>query len=139
MKKTKKIIFLLSLAIMSASCAAPKVVNTVWMGADPVKYLDSKGLRVSSIYLMENDKAMLMQSIIADSALVVAPYKVADGKYQIVGNLKKNAEIHIDMTTAKSDSLNLKGLMNARKNSMILVYPDNTQKPFLRNTNLKFE
>lgn len=117
----------------------PKAANTVWVGADPVKYLDQRGLQISSIYLMDDGKVMVMQSVVTDSALVVAPYKVADGTYKLSGNLKRNADIEVNTVTMSRDSLKLKGLVNLKKNSMILVYPDNTTKPFLRNTNITFE
>ena len=134
-----KIIILMALLALFTGCAVPKAANSVWVGADPVKYLDQRGLKVSSIYLLDDNKAMVMQSVVTDSALVVAPYKVADGVYQISGNLKGNAEIEVKTVTATKDSLNLKGLVNLKKNSMILVYPDNTSKPFLRNTKITFE
>lgn len=122
-----------------ASCAAPKAANTVWVGADPVKYLDQRGLQVSSIYLLDDNRAMLMRSIVTDSAIEIAPYKVADGTYEISGNVRGNANIEVKTITASNDSLNLKGLVNLKKNSMILVYPDKTQKPFLRNKKITFE
>lgn len=134
-----KIIILMALLAALTGCAAPKAANTVWVGADPVKYLDQRGLQISSIYLMDDGKAMVMQSVVTDSALVVAPYKVADGTYKLSGNLKRNADIEVNTVTMSRDSLKLKGLVNLKKNSMILVYPDNTTKPFLRNTNITFE
>lgn len=134
-----KIIILMALLAALTGCAVPKAANTVWVGADPVRYLDQRGIQVSSIYLLENNKAMVMQSVVTDSALVVAPYKFADGTYQLSGNLKGNANIEVNTVTTSKDSLKLRGLVNLKKNSMILVYPDNKTKPFLRNTSITFE
>lgn len=134
-----KIFVLLTLLAILMGCATPKVVNTVWVNADPVERFDQMGVRVSSIYFLEGNKAIVMQSVVADSALVVAPYKVADGVYKLSGSLKGNADIELNAITASKDSINLKGLVNIKKNSMILVYPDKSMKPFLRNTAITIE
>lgn len=122
--------------VVLCSCTTPKLTNTVWQTISPVSNGEEKGLLVSSMYFQQDGNVNYYNAIVADSSLVVAPYKFAEGKYIVEGNLKKEAKISINASTIKSDSLTCSGLINVKKNSMLLIYPDSTALFYSKNNNI---
>ena len=129
--------FIISIVtLLSCSCATTKLSNTVWQTISPVSNGTEQGLLVSSMYFQPNGNVNFYNAIVADSSLVVAPYKFAEGTYIVDGNLKKEAQISINASTIKSDSLTCSGLINVKKNSMLLIYPDSTALFYSKNNNI---
>ena len=131
----KNLIYVLLLFLLS-SCATPKLANTVWQTISPVSNGTEQGLLVSSMYFKENGKVNFYNAIVADSSLVVAPYKFAEGTYALDGNLKKEADISINASTVRNDSLTCSGLINVKKNSMLLIFPDSTALFYSKNNDI---
>lgn len=135
----KKTIFFMLTAAMLSSCTTPKLANTVWQTISPVSNGTDQGLLVSSIHFRQDGDVNFYNAIIADSSLVVAPYKFAKGTYMVNGNLRKEANIKINASTLQQDSLTYSGLINIKKNSMLLVRSDSTTLFYSKNNNIIVE
>lgn len=132
----KKNYFIVLAAAMLSSCTTTKLSNTVWQTISPVSNGAEQGLLVSSMYFCQDGNVNFYNAIIADSSMVVAPYKFAKGTYNVNGNLKKEANIRINASTLHQDSLICSGLISIKKNSMLLVCSDSTTLFYSKNNNI---
>lgn len=133
MKKSISILF--ATAILSG-CTTPKLTNTVWQTISLVSNGTEQGLLVSSMYFQKDGNINFYNAVIADSSLVIAPYKFAEGRYKVDGSLSKDASISINASTIQNDSLTYTGLINVKKNSMLLTMPDSTALFYSKNNNI---
>lgn len=134
MKRTLYILFTL---LLLSSCSAPKLTNTVWCTINGATNGEQEGLIIESLYFMEDGELNIVRSIATDNGLEVSPYKHAGGNYETFGSLKKDASISISASTLKGDSLNLNGLINVKKNTLLLYNSsDSTATTYFKNPNV---
>lgn len=133
----KKYIYLLFTLLLLSSCSAPKLTNTVWCTINGATNGEQEGLIIESLYFMEDGELNIVRSIATDNGLEVSPYKHAGGNYETFGSLKKDASISISASTLKGDSLNLNGLINVKKNTLLLYNSsDSTATTYFKNPNV---
>lgn len=133
----KKYIYLLFTLLLLSSCSTPKLTNTVWCTINGATNGEQKGLIIESLYFMENGELNIIRSIATNNGLEVSPYKHAGGTYEIIGTLKKDASISILASTLKGENLNLNGLINVKKNTLLLYNSsDSTATTYFKNPNV---
>lgn len=133
----KKYIYLFFTLLLMSSCSAPKLTNTVWCTIHGATDGKQDGLIVESLYLMENGELNVIRSIATEKGLEVSPYKHAGGTYETFGSTRKDASIKISASTLKGDSLNLNGLINVKKNTLLLYNSsDSTATTYFKNPNV---
>lgn len=136
----KKVIFAILSLLLLCSCAAPKLTNTVWCTIKEVSNEGRAGVLVESIYFLKDGKANICRSILSDSSLVVAPYKYADASYLLLDAKSKDKPVRIDARTVHGDSLMTEGLVNIKKNLLMLqVNGDSAATIYVKNPNVIIE
>lgn len=133
----KRTIYYLFTLLLLSSCSAPKLTNTIWCTIYGATDGQQDGLIVESLCFMENGDLNILRSIASEKGLEVSPYKHAGGTYEIFGSLKKDASISISASTLKGNSLNLNGLINVKKNTLLLYNSsDSTATTYFKNPNV---
>lgn len=122
-----------------SSCSTPKLTNTIWNSATEVTNNGQIGTKVTLLYFQDNGSVNVYNSIVKDDKVVVPSYKCAEGKYQLTGSLKKNANLTIDGVDIERMPFAYNGLVNIKKNAMVLVGPDSLPVYFIKNNDVKFE
>lgn len=89
--------------------------------------------------MLEDGKVDIYQSVIADSNLVVAPFLFAKGTYNITGNTKKEATISVNGKTIKQKNFNWVGIIDLKKESMLLNEADSTANVYFKYGNLTIQ
>lgn len=128
-------LFLLSLS----SCSSPKMVNSIWSSLEPVQNGDNEGMRVTSLYMFEDGNVEVYKSIVADSSMVVAPFLFAKGTYKLDGNTKKEAAISVSGTDKNNKNFDWGGLIDLKKNSMLLIDSDSSPVFYYKYGNLTID
>lgn len=133
----KRTIYILFTLLLLSSCSTPKLTNTVWCTINGATNGEQEGLIIESLYFMGNGELNIIRSIATDNGLEVSPYKHAGGTYETMGSLKKDASIIVKSQTIKGDSLNLNGLINVKKNTLLLYNnSDSTATTYFKNPNV---
>lgn len=136
----KKIIVILVTVLLLYGCASPRLANSVWCTIKEVSNGGQTGVMVESIYFLNNEKANILRSVLADSCLVVAPYKYADADYKLNEITGKEDEIVLNAINLQGDSLETKGLINIKKNTLILQDAKTSSKTiYVKNPNIIIE
>lgn len=130
---------LLTVCFLS-SCATPRLVNSVWCTIKEVSNKGNTGVMVESIYFLNNGKANILRSVLADSCLVVAPYKYADAYYSVKDINRKEGLIVMKAVNVRGDSLETNGFINIKKSTLMLQNTENSSKSiYVKNPNIIIE
>ena len=103
----KKCLFII-LGFIISSCATYKLDKTVWYNLSPAEKDGVKGNVVTSLYFLSDKTVDIYNSVIVDTNVVVTPYKVAAGSYNVSGNPKKEAQISITAKTLQKETIKYK-------------------------------
>lgn len=135
----KKVILATLSLLLLYSCATPKLTNTVWCTIKEVSNEGQTGVLVESIYFLKDGKANVCRAILADSSLVVAPYKYADASYVILDAKSKDKPVRFDAINVYGDSLRTEGLVNVKKNILMLHGNEEAATVYVKNHNVIIE
>ena len=135
----KNFIWIALILILTCGCSTPKMTSSIWCTAEPVQNKGQEGLRITSLHMLEDGKVDIYQSVIADSNLVVAPFLFAKGTYNITGNTKKEATISVNGKTIKQKNFNWVGIIDLKKESMLLNEADSTANVYFKYGNLTIQ
>lgn len=131
---------MLSTTLLLYSCATPKLANSVWCTIKEVSNEEQTGVMVESIYFLNNGKANILRSVLADSCLLIAPYKYADAEYNMSNINRKEGTIVLNGINIQGNTIENKGLINIKKNTLILENTENSSKSiYVKNPNIIIE
>lgn len=127
------------LLFLVCSCSSPRMVNSIWSTLEPVQNGDRDGLRITSLYMFEDGNVEVYKSVVTDSCMVVAPFLFAKGAYTLSGNTKKEAAISVSGTDKNNQHFDWTGLIDIKKNSMLLIEAESTPTLYYKYGNLTIE
>lgn len=132
----KKLFFLLLPLVCFCSCATYNLSKSIWYNLSFVEKDGQKADLTTSLHFISDDQVEIFSSVVSDTAMIVTPFKYAEGKYTVSGNPKKQADVKINATTINNKELNLIGAY--RKNdAMILMTPDSIVKVYSKLEKVK--
>ena len=132
----KVFILLLPLLCFSSSCATYNLSKSIWYNLSFVEKDGQKADLTTSLHFISDDQVEIFSSVVSDTAMLVTPFKYAEGKYSVSGNPKKQADVKINATTINNKELNLIGAY--RKNdAMILMTQDSIVKIYSKLEKVK--
>lgn len=132
----KNLILTVLILFLTSGCSTLRMTDSIWCTMDPVQNRDQDGLRITSIYMFEDGKIDVYQSIMADSSLAVAPFIIAKGTYAITGNTNKEASISLNGINKNHKEFNWSGIIDLKKKSMLLIDNDSTATLYYKYGNL---
>ena len=132
----KKTFFLMLPLLFLCNCATYKLSESIWYNLSFVEKDEQKADLTTSLHFVSDNQVEIFSSVVSDTAMIVSPFKYAEGKYSVSGNPKKQAEIKINAKTINNKDLNLIGAY--RKNdAMILMTKDSVVKVYYKLEKVK--
>lgn len=132
----KKVFILLLPLLCFSSCATYNLSKSIWYNLSFVEKDGQKADLTTSLHFISDDQVEIFSSVVSDTAMLVTPFKYAEGKYSVSGNPKKQADVKINATTINNKELNLIGAY--RKNdAMILMTQDSIVKIYSKLEKVK--
>ncbi len=132
----KKIFFLMLPLLCLSSCATYNLNQSVWYNLSFVEKDGQKADLTTSLHFISDNQVDVFCSVVTDTAIIVTPFKYAEGKYRVSGDPKKQAKINIEATTIDKKDLNLVGAY--RKNDcMALMTQDSILKIYTKLDKIK--
>ena len=134
--KMKRIFFLLLPLLFFNSCATYNLNKSIWYNLSFVEKDGQKADLTTSLHFVSEDQVDVFCSVVSDTAIIVTPFKYAEGKYSVSGDPKKKAEIKIDAITINGKKMNLVGAY--RKNDcMTILSQDSVFKVYTKLSKIK--
>jgi hypothetical protein len=120
----------LTVCLLFCGCSKQNYLSkSIWYNTSPAEKDGVQGTVVTSLYFVASDTVDIYSSVIVDSNLEVAPFKIAEGTYSVSGNPKKEAQVSITAVDINQKEVKYNGAYHKNK-AMVLVTQDSIPKLF---------